>query len=153
MQRPAEACHPSRLETSRPAHRLQHQIVRPAQGLSLGGTVAEGRTKQPLPGGRKRFNHIFEASLHRLPQPRDRSHRNRLHPGQILFELLNRGVGLRAGTRQKVVTGTAFIGMPDRQNTQHRIPGLGIGHTGQRANLVQQIGVRERHPFGLTSRA
>ena len=77
-----------------------------------------------------------------------------LHEGlQVLLQLLDRGVGLRAGTGEEVVAGAALVGMPDRQHTQHRSTRLRMGHTGQGLHLMQKIGVGEGNTLGLTGGA
>ena len=153
MQRPAQGSTHSTLSPHQHRRGFQQQITGLAQCLTLGDAVGKSSPQQPLAGRWEGLEHIFKTGLNRLPQARHGGHGDGLHPRQVLFELLDRRVGLGAGAGQEVITGTALVGMPDRQHAEHRRAGSRVGHAGQGTHLVQQVGVGQRNPFGLTGGA
>lgn len=59
------------------------------------------RLEEASDGKGEGFDHIIKAGLNRLPQTGDRRHGDGADPGEVFFELLDRGVALRAATGKK----------------------------------------------------
>ena len=85
--------------------------------------------------------------MERLPKPRHTDHVVGFYPLQIRPQLAQVGVALAAAPRKQQVAGTAFVGVPDRQHTQHPVPRLGVHRHPEVAQLVQQVCLAERHPL------
>ena len=129
--------------------RAEGEIKGAAAGLAVGAAVGQGAAQQTLPRRRHGRQGSFKTREQRLPEPRHADQIVGPHPLQVGPQLFEGGVGLAATAGQQKIFGAALIGVPDRQHAHHPIAGLrSHGHT-EMAQLMQQVGVAERHPLGL----
>ena len=153
VQRPAQGSAADRQQPPPGRFGRQGEV----EGLALGGgeTAAVGQRspQQPLARGRHLRQGRLEARQQRLPQPRHADQVVGPHPLQVVAQLLESCVGLPAAAGEQEILSAALVGVPDRQHTHHPVAGPGRHRHPQVAELVEQVGVAQRHPLGLAGGA